>query len=112
MDHKEAARRLIRCRLQNTACQAMLEAGADDRIWTPLLSISSGIVADATRDWWEASKGLTPEEIRNTVLLALTEAPKDYAAPYAEVLDSEMRNRVVEEFLKSFDPDEMQRGQS
>jgi hypothetical protein len=108
MDTIEAARRFIRSRLQNAFCKAMLKKTGNQDFWGPLESISSGIVENAGDTWHKAAKGIAVEDIRLAVLLAVAEAPKDFTDPYNSVLDKEVEEQVVSDFLQSFDPDEMQ----
>lgn len=107
MGKPDAARRLIRSRLQNAFCKAMLSKTGNQDFWGPLESISAGIVENAGTAWHKAARSMTEEEIRLAVLLAVAEAPKSFTEPYDSVLDKEVEGQVVSEFLQNFDPDEM-----
>ena len=114
MGKPEAARRLIRSRLQNAFCKAMLSKTGQQDIWGPLESISAGIVENAGSAWYKEARSMTEEEIRLAVLLAVAEEPKSFTEPYDSVPNKEeVGEQVVTEFLQTFDPDEMQpkRGQ-
>jgi hypothetical protein len=116
MDAKErnttidAARRLIKSRMQQAICKAKVaELGEGDRIWGPMLNLADGFVEEAQEAWTEHLKAtrIYRHVCLPHILEAVTQASWEAGLPYREQCDAVWLQKVIGDFLATFDPMEM-----
>jgi adenosine deaminase len=105
----DAARRLIKIRMQQAICRAKLkEKGSNKRIWKPMLELANGFYDESVKDW-EAVKA-TPMHMHVRLALvveAMTQATAEAGFPYRGHCDEAWIKQVISDFLATFDPMEM-----
>lgn len=106
---KNAARRLLKNRMRAAVAKAKV---ASDSKWSPLVGFEEGAVQEAQEAYREvlaswASPSTDPDEFRDMLQIALAEAADHVREHYDEGIACEVVDRVLDQFMTDFDPEEL-----
>ena len=105
----DAARRLIKIRMQQAICRAKLkEEDVDEHIWKPMLELATGFYEEAEKDWLAVKAAPMHMHVRLALVVeAMTQATAEAGFPYRGDCDDAWIKQVISDFLATFDPMEM-----
>jgi hypothetical protein len=103
----DAARRLLKSQMQLAICKAKAaELGPSDRIWGPMLTLTTDFLEEAHKNWSTCLKSVhLPQEVLLLAIIeALNQASQEAGLPYQAQCNPMWTQKVIRTFLATFDP--------